>query len=52
LQIGAVFSKGGMEGGREGRGTSDGIAGNGGRRGGEARGGGGAILVNKAKNIE
>jgi len=51
LQIGAVFSKGGMEGGREGRGTSDGIAGNGGRR--RRRGGGGkAILVNKAKNIE
>ena len=56
-----------MEGGREGRGTCDGIAGNGGRRG--ERGGGGrerkekreeeekerergAILVNKAKNIE
>lgn len=46
------FQQRGMEGGREGRGTCDGIAGNGGRRGGEARGRGGAILVNKAKNIE
>ena len=69
------FQQKGMEGGREGRGTCDGIAGNGGRRGrraGEARGrrgrerkekreeeekereggGGRAILVNKAKNIE
>lgn len=45
------FQQRGMEGGREGRGTCDGTAGNG--AGGEARReGGGAILVNKAKNIE
>lgn len=58
------FQQRGMEGGKEGRGTCDGIAGNGGRRGGEARrerkerreeeekereGRGGAILVNKTK---
>ena len=67
------FQQKGMEGGREGRGTCDGIAGNGGRRGRRgregrrgarekreegrrkgrsARGREGAILVNKAKNIE
>jgi len=43
------FQQRGMEGGKEGRGTCDGIAGNGGRRGEARREGGGAILVNKAK---
>lgn len=46
------FQQRGMEGGREGRGTCDGIAGNGGQAGGGEARRGGAILVNKAKNIE